>query len=341
MKGEMENIIKRKIFSYERNERMNNILIGNGFDIEIGGVKECSNAAIIERVHKNIEKKDYKYHIKDITASELKDVIEGIEGVILKDILSGKYNSHCETEEERSNLKRFVDNYDPSQSIGMEDYFLILRLFHKKYGDSEEMIHATAVGLEKLFLDAIFNEGELQKLYMNLSDERKLELQNSLNKFDNIYTINYDWNIEKITNTKVKHLHGQFDQLNQQFREGTALSKFAKMAGIDYTARKEDLHLFCNAIMGFSGGLKEKKIKIFTGLENNDEYYYNEFKNLKGTMSLAGMSPNNDGHIMRLIFENKNIDKVIFYYHSEKDKKAAKDLYEIKGIICKPVSEIW
>ena len=62
------------------------------------------------------------------------------------------------------------------------------------------MIHATAVGLEKLFLNAIFNEGELQKLYMNLSDERKLELQNSLNKFDNIYTINYDWNIEKITN---------------------------------------------------------------------------------------------------------------------------------------------
>ena len=57
MKGEMENIIKRKIFSYERNERMNNILIGNGFDIEIGGVKECSNAAIIERAHKNIEKK--------------------------------------------------------------------------------------------------------------------------------------------------------------------------------------------------------------------------------------------------------------------------------------------
>lgn len=191
------------------------------------------------------------------------------------------------------------------------------------------------------FLDAIFNEGKVQKLYMNLSDERKLELHNSLNNFDNIYTINYDWNIEKIANTKVKHLHGQFDQRNQQFREGTALSKFAKMAGIDYTARKEDLHLFCNAIMGFSGGLKEKKIKIFTGLENNDEYYYNEFKNLKGTMSLAGMSPNNDGHIMRLIFENKNIDKVIFYYHSEKDKKAAKDLYEIKGIICKPVSEIW
>ena len=86
---------------------MNNILIGNGFDIEIGGVKECSNAAIIERVHKKYwKKKDYKYHIKDITASELKDVIEGIEGVILKDILSGKYNSHCETEEERSKFKK-------------------------------------------------------------------------------------------------------------------------------------------------------------------------------------------------------------------------------------------
>ena len=58
-------------------------------------------------------------------------------------------------------------------------------------------------------------------------------------------------------------------------------------------------------------------------------------------MSLAGMSPNNDGHIMRLIFENKNIDSVIFYYHSEKDKKAAEDSYGMKGIICRPVSEIW
>lgn len=250
--------------------------------------------------------------------------IEKIKGVILKDILSGKCNSHCETEEERSNLKRVVDNYDPSQSIGMEDYFLILRLFHKKYGDSEEMIHATAVGLEKLFLDAIFNEGELQKLYMNLSDERKLELKNSLKRFDNIYTINYDWNIEKIVNVKVKHLHGQFNRRYQQFRDGTVLSKYAQLKGIEYVARKEDIHLFCNYIMGFSGELKEEKIKAFMGLENNDEYYYNEFKNLKGTMCLAGMSPNNDGHIMRLIFENKDIDKVIFIIILKKIEKLQK-----------------
>ena len=77
------------------------------------------------------------------------------------------------------------------------------------------------------------------------------------------------------------------------------------------------------------------------GLGNNDEYYYNEFKNLEGTMCLAGMSPNNDGHIMRLIFENKDINKVIFYYHSENDKKTAEDLYGRRGIICKSVSELW
>lgn len=65
---------------------------------------------------------------------------------------------------------------------------LILRLFNKKYGDSEQMINDMAVGMEKLFLDAIFNEGKVQKLYMNLSNDRKLELQNSLNRFDNIYT---------------------------------------------------------------------------------------------------------------------------------------------------------
>ena len=320
---------------------MNNILIGNGFDIEIGGVKECGNAAIIERVHKNIENKDYSYHIKDITNSELKDVIEGIEGPMLEGVLSGEYSLYCETEEEKSNLKRFIDNYDVFQSIGMEDYFLILRLFNKKYGDSEQMINDMAVGVGKFFLDAIFNQGKVQKLYMNLSNDRKLELQNSLSKFDNIYTINYDWNIEKIVNTKVKHLHGQFAQFNQQFRQNTALNKFAKEKGINYTARTGEEYLFCNAIMGFNGGLKERKIRIFMGLGNNDEYYYNEFKNLEGTMCLAGMSPNNDGHIMRLIFENKDINKVIFYYHSENDKKTAEDLYGRRGIICKSVSELW
>ena len=241
----------------------------------------------------------------------------------------------------RSNLKRFVNSYNPSQSIGIEDYFLLMRLFQKTYGDNDEMIHAVDVGMEKLFLDAIFNEGKVQTLYMNLADERKVELKNSLKRFDNIYTINYDWNIEKIVNVKVKHLHGQFDRRYQQFRDGTVLSKYAQLKGIEYVARKEDIHLFCNYIMGFSGELKEEKIKAFMGLENNDEYYYNEFKNLKGTMCLAGMSPNNDGHIMRLIFENKDIDKVIFYYHSEKDRKIAEDLYGIKGIICRPVSEIW
>lgn len=76
--------------------------------------------------------------------------------------------------------------------------------------------------------------------------------------------------------------------------------------------------------MGFSGELKEEKIKAFMGLENNDEYYYNEFKNLKGTMCLAGMSPNNDGHIMRLIFENKDIDKVIFIIILKKIEKLQK-----------------
>ena len=48
---------------------MNNILIGNGFDIEIGGAKECSNAAIIERVHKNIENKDYIRYCYNICRS--------------------------------------------------------------------------------------------------------------------------------------------------------------------------------------------------------------------------------------------------------------------------------
>lgn len=321
---------------------MRNILIGNGFNIEIGSM-DYSNAAIIKRMHKNIRYKDYGRHFDyKVNAKDLEDIINEIEGNILKDTLSGKYNHLCQRDDEISNLNRFIKNYDPMQSIGMEDYFLLLRLFHHFYNDSEDMIRNIAIGLQKLLLDAIYNEGNLQNLHRIVSEERKKELYNVLNRFNNIFTVNYDWNIEKISKRDVKHLHGQFDCLNPQFKPGTTLNVIATLRGITYTGSKEDSHLFCNAIMGFSGALKKEIINNFINLEaDKDEYPIQEFKNLTGTLCMAGISPNNDDHIMKLIFENEEINKVIFYYYSKKDKECAEALYKNQGIICKPVSELW
>lgn len=322
--------------------KMKNILIGNGFNIEIGGM-EYGNSAIIERLHKNIKYKDYGIHFGyKVTADDLEIIINEIEERILNNTLAGKYNNFCQRGDESSNLKRFLVNYDSKQSIGMEDYFLLLRLYHHSYNDPKELIRTIAIGLQKLLLDAIYNDGKIQNLYVSLTGERKKELNNALNQFNDIFTVNYDWNIEKVTERNVKHLHGQFNRLNPQFKSGTTVNAIAISQGITYAAREEDLHLFCNAIMGFSGTLKEETINIFNNLEaDKDEYPIQDFKNLTGTLCLAGISPNNDDHIMKLIFENDKINEVIFYYHSKKDKDCAEALYGNQGIICKSVSELW
>ena len=54
---------------------MENILIGNVFNQEIGG-SEFSNASIIDRVHRNVAVKDYSREIAGgVTSYDLKIII--------------------------------------------------------------------------------------------------------------------------------------------------------------------------------------------------------------------------------------------------------------------------
>lgn len=372
---------------------MGNILIGNGFNIEFGG-REYLNSEIIKRLLHNLSVKEYSAVFADkVNSKELLIVIEGLAGEV-PNILDGKYDEFCTTLDELITLRRFKNQYSKItdiHEIGMEDFFFILKLFHAKYHDPDEMIKATFYGLCWLLLDAIFNDGDIQTIFENINDDRKTHLKNTFKEFDNIFTVNYDHNIEKLVSKPVRYLHGEFNALLDQYDPSTLIGRMYAEYHMDMpNITRENVHLYCNAIMGFTGSEKSHIFDIFAngalgsneifrrlkvGLSSDDlkkiaqlqyslnkgeqfaykiiltqqkypcltfhQYPYIEFKNMMGDLSIAGMSPNNDDHIWKMIRENANINKVTYYYKTSVDKDNVENLYGDLNLNILPVSELW
>ena len=67
-------------------------------------------------------------------------------------------------------------------------------------------------------------------------------------------------------------------------------------------------------------------------------YHFTELSELTGELHIIGMSPNNDGHIFKLIDESK-IDKIVFYYYSEGETK--RQLPVRQKVEYKSAKELW
>lgn len=260
---------------------MKNILIGNGINIEYGGV-DYLNSSIIKRVVNNLRTKDYsELFCNEITSEELLLVFEGMYNQ-LKSILEGRYNKFCDKYYEYKTLERFKQQYNLKTKIfdvGMEDYFFILRLYHKRFNDSAETIKASFDGFCWIFLDAIYNDGRIQNIWENISDKSYLELKNKLHTYNNIYTVNYDQNIQMIADKKIHYLHGDFSTLLDQYDSSTLIGKLYQEKKKNISIKTENSHIYCNAIMGFIGSFKERQLEIFQNCANGLDQVINLINN--------------------------------------------------------------
>lgn len=371
---------------------MKNILVGNGINIEFGGKDYC-NSEIITRLLSNLQKKDYAdIFAHEITNNNLGEIIYGLHGE-LKHILKGLYDRYCTDEDEKTTLRRIKKQYTVRSSIFdivMEDYFFILRLFHKRFNDPQEMIKATYDGFCWLLLDAIYNNGQIQKIHENIKTTKKDRLQSLFSQFDNIFTVNYDCNIEMIAEKPVYYLHGDFNTLHDQYNAETLIGRMYLEKGIPNPVTDDTKQIYCNGIMGFTGSFKENVIDTFKygsfgleqimkkfnkGLSIEDEkqieqmrtssderlkfaygiiqtkrkfpqltfhqYPCNIFREISGEISIVGLSPNNDDHIWKMIKENSQIHKIVYYYKSGQDKNAIDDLYSDMNIVTFSIDQLW
>lgn len=242
--------------------RERNILIGNGVNIAFSENDDYKNYKIIERLINNLESDKYNPIFENIiSCNELKNILVG-----LNDLFKTKMNDittfgWTENEDEMRTLieisKRYSGKSQNLLDIGMEDYFFMLKLFNNSLGEDKANIDDVFLGLKWLFLDSIYNNGKIENLYLKMNC-----YHNELCNYKNIFTLNYDTNIDKLVNEKkVYHLHGSFDTLNDTYLPNTILGCMNQQKNNPQNVINGFEHIFCNAIMGFSGTYKMKLMR--------------------------------------------------------------------------------
>lgn len=374
------------------------LLVGNGINIQFSDNKEeYKNKSIILRALNNIKLGKYTKAFNDIVEPQLLydgiiRLIDWCNNYLFKGI---NFRNVVTSDDEFSSFFSSVFNYKDKklnpEDVFMEDYFLFYNLFNnyynKKVNDSDQIkISDVYSALLIIFTDAIYNDGKIELIYKNMSN-----FTDELNKFNSIFTINYDNNLDKISNKPIYHLHGNFNILQDRFLPTTVLGHVNNLLDSPASYLNELKHTYSNAVMGFSGKEKVKYInyynnasyslnKIIEGLnDSNDiechleyerlksshkkidqyallainaklahpeltftEYPLDEFSNISGWLSIIGMSPNNDNHIIKKINENDKLSKVIYYYKLESERDwMLKHINKNRHLLCKKVDDYW
>ncbi|MCB5235496.1 hypothetical protein [Niallia circulans] len=233
---------------------MKNLLYGNGVTIQFGG-KNYFNDRIIKRAINNINIKKFP---SEIYPKEIKLWVQLLcDQVPL--IISGEYDLYTNTNDMKASLEDFKERYKNRKmplkvhEIGLEDYFLInFLLCHKEKIINPEKFNYTQT-LRCFFIDSIYNQGKIQLIYKNFP----VEFIEFLKLFDNIFTTNYDWNIEKVTNKEVNYLHGCFHVLDSVYDPNSLRNKMADSPIKNNPPLPEFTHLYSNALTSYSGGNKK------------------------------------------------------------------------------------
>lgn len=361
---------------------LKSILVGNGINIQFGGMA-YSSSFIMKRVKYKAKMDGYdELFNNSLTKEDIMRILNGFVS-ISNDIINNKYDDYVKNEDEREALidyKRRYGEIQASHEIMLEDWFFILHMFFLKNADISDNATSSKQGFERLILDAIYNDGDIQNLHTKMNRKVKRYFK----RFDNIFTLNYDNNLERLTGKVILHLHGDYSILhsseNPDYVSGYIREKMKKRVVI-----KGHEHSFCNALLDYSGRLKLRKADlnhllnidsekyrfryevdknwkndllrcksdkpneyemIMTkinnpGLKMVPDYYFDKLRRIEGELYILGMSPNNDDHIFDIINENQKIDKVYFYYFSESEKNKVEESFSSEIYECKSILELW
>lgn len=243
-----------------------NTLIGNGINVNFGGT-EYTNGKIIARLTSNLTINDRYDEVfrNKVSQPELLELVTGLNDIFRKMMKSGiAAIRRTDGEDEMRTLidisRRYHGKPQDVLNVGMEDYFFVMKWFNNGYGDSRELSQAAFDGLKWLFLDAIYNGGDIENLYLNMA-HYAIELQ----KHDRVFTVNYDTNLDKLVagNNQVYHLHGSFAELDDTYKPETIIGYLAQHKPNPPTVIPALKHIYCNAIMGYSGQYKLERMKIY------------------------------------------------------------------------------
>lgn len=180
----------------------------------------------------------------------------------VRDILSGNYDKFAFATYEKACLEDFKRRYRTYNSIniasiGFEDYYLVYDLMCYKYKIRNPERYYIREALKSFFIYSIYNKGKVNSIYTRYPKK----LQFFFDQYDELYTTNYDQNVEVFSGRNVGYLHGAFNIKNDIYDPDSMRNKMSdspiKNCNIDDT----HYYLYSNVITTYNGYSKMFSIK--------------------------------------------------------------------------------
>ena len=316
---------------------MKNLLVGNGANIQFDPINYTTKQIVL-RVLKGLQRDDYPEHVIVRPKYLLRNYL-GLLFLEIPDIVEGKYDTYAYCTAERISLKAFKEQYTDTKKriritdIGFEDYYLIHDLLCHKYGIFNPEQYYIREAMKLAYIFSVYNDGKLNKLYKLYSDG----YINYLLEFDNIFTTNYDSNIELASGKNVYHIHGQFDVLDEVYNEKSFRNQLPDPP-IKYTVIDEKfIFLYSNVISTHCGDYKEYFVKQNTLANEAVQKFAESYSsNIQQQKEINSWQNSNNALLVNLSsaiqIKAKRPDlKFTEYYHFEDFKKMTGTL-EILGL---------
>lgn len=320
------------------------LLVGNGINIQFGGLDSYSNAAIMTRAIKNIKSGKFN-ELAENNLSE-KEQIETFEGLvrIIDNIKSGGYMKYADglfMQMELDRIKRTYPDKSSVESVFLEDYFLAFEVFNNSFrskdGEVINEYHRQIMFdfLHRVIVDSIYNDGKINEVYKAMLPG----IKTFLSGFDHIFTTNYDYNLENVMeNTKpVCHLHGEFNKQSPKYDVNSLYYK-ANSQKCDSLIAKKVVgmnHVYSDTIMSWSWLDKYGEL-----IEPDTKAKEDLFKSITGKVVILGLAPNNDEHLFILLNQNPGIKSIDYYYLNPNDVQELPHHIK-KPVTFKKVMKLW
>ncbi|WP_099224723.1 hypothetical protein [Listeria costaricensis] len=282
---------------------MENILVGNGINIQYNNI-DYTAEKIILRMLNSLDDENYPcdYIIDD--PMKLKYYM-GELFLAAREALDGSFDKYTISSIEKKGLEDFKDRYSRKKKnlriadIGFEDYYLIHDLLcHKVHIKNPEKFRIKEA-LKNAYLHSIYNNNKLNMLYKKYDDG----LGRFLRSFDNIFTTNYDSNLESVTGMNIYHIHGQFDKLSEVYNPDSFRNHLNDnpLEGIKNEPEYQYLH--STALSTYCGDYKEYKIRQARKTNEFIEKMVDGYKTSVSMKSQIDSYVNQDNQILRNLYQ--------------------------------------
>lgn len=321
-----------------------NLLIGNGLNIQFGGKDKYSGYATMSRVVNSIKAGKYTALTENsLSPNEQLELLDGLVKVI-NQIRGKKLRANADGLFMEMDMDRISRTYPESSdvlSVFLEDYFLAFETINNGFRteDGEEQSEKyRKIGfdfLRQMIVDGIYNNGEINDVYKKFYPG----MDKYLNRFNNIFTTNYDYNLESILgrSERICHLHGEFSKLAPEY-SNISLYYQQHKAECDKLISKMIPgieHCYSDAVMSWSWLDKYGEL-----IEPETKYKESLFKSISGQLEVVGLAPANDEHLFILINTNPKIKSVVYYYLNDEDRMELPHHLK-KPVTYKKVKKLW